>query len=222
MKQKLIDILHFLKNGEFPGQLVIQITDRCNASCPQCGMRVTESFKRTSLSSREIYQILEDASRKRFQAVSFTGGEPFLDMERLIDLIDYAGKLGIPYIRTGTNGFIFRNPNRPDFEKKISNIAQALSKTNVRNVWISIDSSIPYVHEEMRGFEGVVEGIKRALPLFHENGIYPSANLGINRNIGGSLTRDLNRKDFETHQFNFSFHLINHPVWSNNLNLIPK
>jgi len=31
------------------GQLVVQITDRCNARCPQCGMRISSSFKRRTL-----------------------------------------------------------------------------------------------------------------------------------------------------------------------------
>jgi hypothetical protein len=35
----------------------------------------------------------------------------------------------------------------------------------------------------MRGLPGVISGIEKALPIFHEHGIYPSANLGINRNI---------------------------------------
>jgi hypothetical protein len=36
----------------------------------------------------------------------------------------------------------------------------------------------------MRGFPGLIKGIEKALPIFHEHGIYPSANLGINRNMG--------------------------------------
>jgi hypothetical protein len=46
-----------------------------------------------------------------------------------------------------------------------------------------MDSSVPEVHETMRGFPGMVEGIAKALPIFHAAGIYPSINLGINRNI---------------------------------------
>jgi hypothetical protein len=37
----------------------------------------------------------------------------------------------------------------------------------------------------MRGLPGVVEGIGQALPIFHECGIYPAVNLGINRHMGG-------------------------------------
>ncbi|OQX09510.1 MAG: hypothetical protein BWK76_22070 [Desulfobulbaceae bacterium A2] len=38
----------------------------------------------------------------------------------------------------------------------------------------------------MRGLPGVIRGMARALPIFHQYGLYPSANLGINRNTGGA------------------------------------
>ena len=37
----------------------------------------------------------------------------------------------------------------------------------------------------------MVAGIEKALPIFHRAGIYPAVNLGINRNVGGHLTRRL-------------------------------
>ena len=37
----------------------------------------------------------------------------------------------------------------------------------------------------MRGLPGVVEGIARALPIFERHGLWPTANLGINRLTGG-------------------------------------
>jgi hypothetical protein len=43
----------------------------------------------------------------------------------------------------------------------------------------------------MRGLPGVVDAIERALPIFHECGVYPSANLGISRNVGGRATAHL-------------------------------
>ena len=178
-KRKLI---RSLCSNRIPGQLVIQMTDRCNARCPQCGMRVTESFARTSLDAGLIRRLIDAAAENNFQAVSFTGGEPLLFKDRLIDLIRYAGQAGIPYIRTGTNGFVFQNPERPDFERRVCGLAEALADTPLRNFWISIDSCFDPVHEHMRGFKGIIRGIEKALPIFHARGVYPSANLGINRN----------------------------------------
>ena len=170
-----------------PGQIVIQITNRCNGLCPQCGMRATEPFKRNTLSIDVIKRTIDHASVNGVSAISFTGGEPLLYFDELIELIQYAGKKGIPYIRTGTNGFFFKNHDTPDFKNRIEIMAERLAETPIRNFWISIDSSNPDVHEQMRGFPGIIDGIRKALPIFHKHGIYPSANLGINRNIAGNF-----------------------------------
>lgn len=166
-----------------PGQLIIQLTDRCNARCPQCGMRCTEQFPRSSLSLDTVKRVLDAAIRQGIAIVSFTGGEPFLMFDELLELITYAGNLGFPYIRTGTNGYLFRHPSDDNFHSRIAGIAEQLAATPLRNLWISVDSAIPEIHERMRGFPDVMRGIEKALPIFHEYGIYPSANVGINRNI---------------------------------------
>ncbi|MGB8450738.1 MAG: radical SAM protein [Anaerocolumna sp.] len=171
--------------GRIPGQVIIQYTNGCNATCPQCSMRRTETFERSKLEESEIRKIIDSAASQEIQALSFTGGEPFLYQEQLISLIQYASELGIPYIRTGTNGFMFTNTESNHFIDKIERFAEKLARTRLRNFWISIDSCDPKTHEEMRGLKGVINGIEKALPIFHQYGIYPAANLGINRYTGG-------------------------------------
>lgn len=177
--------------ARIPGQLVIQFTDRCNARCPQCGMRVTEKFSRSTLAVDEVKRALDHAARTGIRAVSFTGGEPFLHFDELIALIQHAGAAGLKYIRTGTNAFQLWRALGPRFEDEVARLADRLADTRLRNLWISLDSAVPEVHEAMRGFPGIVEAIERALPVFHQRGLYPSANLGINRNVGGDDTRQI-------------------------------
>lgn len=202
------NVRSILKN-RIPGQLIIQYTDYCNATCPQCNMRKTEPFRRSKLPEEEIYKIINSAARQNIQALSFTGGEPFLYQEDLLSLLIYASQLGIPYLRTGTNGFMFSQSEDSHFEDKIHRFAEELSKTKLRNFWISIDSAEPETHEQMRGLKGVIRGIEKALPIFHEYGIYPAANLGINRNTGGSSKVSLKMTDEDTflNEFKESFDL---------------
>ena len=188
-----------LRRGHVPGQLVIQLTDRCNAFCPQCGMRVTEKFKRSTLSTDDVKRIIDAAAQRGVKVVSFTGGEPLLFPDKLAMFINYAGEAGIDFIRTGTNGFMFSNARSPQFQSRVRKLAETLAGTPLRNFWISIDSAIPSVHEEMRGLPDVIAGIEKALPIFHEQGIYPSANLGINRNVGGELTQSHRVSDILKH-----------------------
>ncbi|MDY6904510.1 MAG: radical SAM protein [Thermodesulfobacteriota bacterium] len=185
-----------------PGQLIIQITDRCNATCPHCGMRRTSRFPRRDMPLDEIRQMIDAAAEKGVAALSFTGGEPLLRLDELVEMINHAGAAGIPFIRTGTNGFFIKyNDQHPEkFKDRVKEVAGKLAETPLRNFWISIDTGVPAIHEEMRGFPGVVRGIEMALPIFHDCGIYPAVNLGVNRNVGGSLTAQLDRSDFQDEQ----------------------
>ncbi|MEA1923101.1 MAG: radical SAM protein [Pseudomonadota bacterium] len=174
-----------LAGGRIPGQLVIQYTNSCNAFCPQCGMRAGNRIKRSTLKLDEVKKTIDCAAKNSFQALSLTGGEPLLYLNDICTLLDYAGTAGIKYLRTGTNGFYFRNLDNPANLDRVKKIADRLAATPLRNFWISIDSSDLKTHETMRGFPGLFAGIEKALPIFHERGLYPSANLSINRNLAG-------------------------------------
>jgi len=175
-----------LSRGRAPGQVVIQYSDACNASCPQCGMRREAPFERSTLGVERAKEVIDRAARAGVSALSFTGGEPLLFLDDVVELLRHAGQAGIPYLRTGTNGFLFCGSDMPGFTRRIETIAAKLAGTGLYTFWISIDSADVATHEAMRGFPGVIRGIERALPIFHSHGIYPSANLGLNRNMGRS------------------------------------
>lgn len=186
-------ILSEIKKGYAVPQLVIQYTTYCNASCPQCGMRRGSNITRITLDKEYVKLIIDYAVLEwGVQFLSFTGGEPFLFIDDIIELINYASRLGAKYIRTGTNGFAFRynQSNINEFEKRVHNIAEKISETKLYTLWISIDSANPNTHEKMRGFQSLIKGIEKSIPIFERYGIYPAANLGLNRNIGGEYNSD--------------------------------
>jgi MoaA/NifB/PqqE/SkfB family radical SAM enzyme len=170
-------------------------------------MRRTRNFSRSTLPKDEVKRILDAAAQNKVRVVSFTGGEPLLLLDDLVELMRYAGTVGIDYIRTGTNGFLFSNPNHSGFKSRVKRVVEALASTPLRNLWISIDSAVPSVHERMRGLPGVIRGIEKALPIFHDHGIYPSANLGISRNIGGEETNPGRPVSVESEEARESFYL---------------
>lgn len=177
-------VLPFMR-GRLPGQLIIQFSNLCNANCPQCGMRRTTLMQRKAMSSDKVKALIDTAAERGVQALSLTGGEPLLYLDELVEFIQHARKAGIPYVRTGTNGYIFTGHEKPNFEKRIHDVASRLSDSGLHSFWISIDSAKAEAHEQMRGLKGIVKGIEKGLPIFHAHNIYPSANLGINRNSGG-------------------------------------
>ncbi len=216
MKPSLLNLTNLkpLIFGRLPGQLVIQYSNRCNADCPQCGMRRSENIARYKLDKDYVKSLIDTAADKGVKSLSFTGGEPLLYLDDIVELTDHASAAGIPYIRTGTNGFFFKDWDNPGYIKKITTIAEKLAATQIYTFWISLDSANPNDHEAMRGISGIVKGIEKALPIFHEHGIYPSVNLGINRATGGRskqpFLNETSREEFLeafksafTHFYNF-------------------
>lgn len=175
-----------LASGRAPGQLVIQITDRCNARCPQCSMRADNRYPRSTLPSDHVRRCIDHAARAGFRMVSLTGGEPFLVTEKLLALIDHATRAGMDMVRTGTNGFMLARPRKSGWDRSVHRLAEDLARTRLRNLWISIDSADPEVHDRIRGLPDTMLGVEKALPIFHEAGVYPSANIGLHRLTGGS------------------------------------
>ncbi len=63
-----------------------QYTDRCNASCAQCGMRVGNRFPRSTLRPEILWPQIEAMARRGVAAISFTGGEPHLCLKDIAPL----------------------------------------------------------------------------------------------------------------------------------------
>lgn len=182
--------------GRSPGQLVIQFTDSCNARCPQCGMSVDNRFPRSKLEPVFVWHLLRVAASRGVVSVSLTGGEPLLYADEVFALLSEARALGIPFTRTGTNGFMFRAHLDPAFPDHVHTLGSRLRDARVHSFWISLDSADPDVHERNRGLPGVVEGIRKALPILHARGVYPVANLGLNRSMGRCAVEE--RQDLDT------------------------
>jgi MoaA/NifB/PqqE/SkfB family radical SAM enzyme len=178
-------VLRFLLRGRIPPQVVLQYTDQCNAACGQCAMRAANRFPRSTLDPERVKRLIDAMAERGVAALSFTGGEPLLHLDDVLELMRYAGAAGVRYIRTGTNGFFLRGADKPGFEARVHGVAERLAATPVRNFWISLDSADPETHEANRGLHGVVRGIEKALPIFEQYGVHPSANLGLNRLTGG-------------------------------------
>jgi hypothetical protein len=176
--------------GKAPRQVVVQITDRCNATCPQCSMRVTAGGRRSTMPVDTAFMVIEHAAAARVRAISFTGGEPLLDVGLVTRLVRYARQRGIEYTRTGTNGHLFAVNDSRVVADRAGRLADKLVSAGLRNLWISLDSADPATHEAMRGLPGVVAGIERALPIFHDLGLYPAVNLGLTRGLGGPALPD--------------------------------
>ncbi|MEI6726143.1 MAG: radical SAM protein [Actinomycetes bacterium] len=173
--------------GKVPRQVVVQITDRCNAGCPHCSMRAGVSRRRSTMPIDTALSVIDHAARSGVRTISFTGGEPLLDVRQLTRYVRFAREAGIRSTRTGTNGFMFANSDSRQVTSEAGRLADSLLTAGLRDLWINLDSADPATHERMRGLPGVSAGIERALPVFHDAGMYPAVDLGLTRALGGPL-----------------------------------
>src|SRR5581483_5177027 len=119
---------HFAKllRSRALGQLIIQLTDRCNAACPQCDMRMSSDFQRSVLPIDVARRSIDHVAANGVVALSITGGELLLYLKEVTSLLRHACDAGIPLTRTGTNGFLFQNSDKPSFESRVARIAENL------------------------------------------------------------------------------------------------
>ncbi len=134
--------------------ILLWVTDRCNLRCRMCGdqWRAGQQQSRQTLTLTDIAGICQAAARLRTMIISITGGEPLLhpDIYAILELIRDAGIAA----HMCTNGTLL----------SAERVAR-LARTGIKSVSVSIDSSTPELHDQLRGKEGAfaetIAGITR-------------------------------------------------------------
>ena len=92
----------------FIGKLAIAMTDKCSAACDMCCFGCSPQGKRT-LSNALMKDVIRQASEiDGVRGVGFTGGDPFMVYDQLLECSAYAKSLGLR-VTVNTNGFWGRN-----------------------------------------------------------------------------------------------------------------
>lgn len=132
------------------GLCVLHITNTCNLRCKHCYASAGQPLPDT-LTFEEIIDIIDQLAELNINYITLSGGEPFLH-ERLFDIIDYINTKNI-HIMITTNGTTLTDE-----------VVEKIKAAGVDSLQVSIDSSIPEIHDEFRGAQGAfakaVEGIK--------------------------------------------------------------
>ncbi len=131
-------------------KIFIGVTYICQCRCPHC---LAGFYKRTpqlELSDVEIKRFIDRLHEVNPLAITFFGGEPLL-RKNIEELISYTSSKG--YItELETNGLLL------DKER-----VRALKKAGLNRLWVSLDSSKPDVHDQLRGVPGCYEKVLIAL-----------------------------------------------------------
>lgn len=173
--------------------LSFMITDKCNLNCSFCS-RDAKSLNSTYMSSEFIKTQIEEVLKWNpdLKTINLSGGEPFLhpEFEKIIKIINSYNL----DIRINTNGLFFSDEN-----------LALLNKYNVKLFTISLDSSSPEIHDEIRGklgaFNATVEGIRRCV----QNGykVFIKATIG-EKNVADLLNLVKLAEELEVYGFSYS------------------
>jgi MoaA/NifB/PqqE/SkfB family radical SAM enzyme len=133
--------------------VIIAITKKCSLQCEHC-YEWDNINKKEVLSAEQIKNIVFKIQDRGVSQIQFSGGEPLLKVDLLIDVLNSAKKETDFWILT--SGFKLTNEN-----------AFKLKSAGLNGIMISLDHFEPEKHNAFRGFEDayywVENGVKNAI-----------------------------------------------------------
>ncbi|MBO3799945.1 MAG: hypothetical protein FGF52_02665 [Candidatus Brockarchaeota archaeon] len=173
----------------------IILSYKCNSKCKHCMYACSPLWKADWLAKEDIRLILKQLALRIKPSpygsesigvnygLHFTGGEPFLNYDLLLDAVKTANDLGIPSTFVETNCFWCVD------DEQVSEKLTALKKAGLKGILISVN---PFILEQVP-FERVERAVRISEKVFGNNtiiyqGIYYHRfkKLGIN----GTITLD--------------------------------
>ena len=99
--------------GFFPSEIIFSVTENCNLKCSHCYV----SRKNNTLDSEECLKFLETCT-PQIEKIGFTGGEPFLNLDFILKITEFAVKKDFLFDRIMTNGIWWNDES--ELLKKLS------------------------------------------------------------------------------------------------------
>lgn len=143
-----------------PFLIVWDYTRRCNLKCKHCYANASDELGR-ELTTTEAMEVVDQLADFGVVALAFSGGEP-LTRKDFFKVAKHAIDSGL-YVSLATNGTLINKQT-----------AKELKKIGLNYVEISIDGSIPEVHNELRGVDGAFEKALKGLKNCIEEGLCTS------------------------------------------------
>lgn len=120
--------------------VILAITKKCTLQCDHC-FEWESLNKKESLSTPDLIDIVEKLQQQGVSEIQFSGGEPLLKVERIIDILNSANKKQSSFW-IDTSGFKFTMEN-----------AMRLREAGLTGVFVSLDHFDPAIHNQFRGFK---------------------------------------------------------------------
>jgi uncharacterized radical SAM superfamily Fe-S cluster-containing enzyme len=162
----------------------IDLTNRCNLSCPICFANANVKGYVYEPSFAEIVALLEQLRAYRpvpASAVQLTGGEPTIHPD-FFAVVAKAKELGFSHVQAASNGIRFAEPG----------FARAAAAAGLHTIYLQFDGVNDEVYEQTRG-RPLLEVKRRALESIHAAGmkvcLVPTIVKGVNDDQVGKILR---------------------------------
>jgi len=157
-----------------PKIMFIRVSENCNAGCFMCDF--AHSHGLYNISDEQYDWLLDSINKKNtYEMIRFTGGEPLLH-PKIIDFIKKGKEQGYE-TSIITNGYL------------LSAMAEKIANSGLDQIIISIDGSVPEIHDKLRGLPNGLEKIKSGIKKIKE--INPNIVLRANTVVSELNIRDL-------------------------------
>lgn len=160
---------------------LIEVTDRCNLSCPTCyaSSSPTHGRHRTLEEIKDMVDIIVKSEGEP-DVVQLSGGEPTIHPD-FFEILDYCKQQPIKHLMVNTNGI--RIANDPGFAEKLATYMPDFE------VYLQFDSFKKEVHESMRG---------KDLTQIREKAIQKLNELNLSTTLVVTLQKGLNDDEIGT------------------------
>ncbi len=135
----------------------LAITKKCALQCDHC-YEWDNLNKKDILSAEKINQIVGRLQEKGVSQIQFSGGEPLLKIDTLVDVINQAQKKTDFWV--ATSGYKLTNDN-----------AYRLKQAGLTGVIISLDHFIPEKHNKFRHFKDAYYWVEQGVQNAHKNNL---------------------------------------------------
>lgn len=167
------------------GLPIMDLTNRCNLTCPVCFANANASGYLYEPSYGEVIKMLETLMNQkpvRANRVQFSGGEPTVRPD-FLDIVRKAKEMGFYYVQVNTNGI-----KMADLE-----FAQAAKEAGVMNLYLQFDGLSDEVYQKTRGRKSLLEyklqTIENARKIKLDVILVPTLIKGVNDSHVGEIVK---------------------------------
>lgn len=147
---------------EAPLLVVWNTTKQCNLKCKHCYANAGPHKNQDEMTLQQKLGVVDVLNDAGVTMIAFSGGEPLVSPD-FWQVAEYASKKGM-YTTIATNGTLLTPRN-----------VERLEEIGIKYVEISLDASVPEIHDDFRGIRGAwqrtVDGIKNVV----SNGSFDTA-----------------------------------------------